>query len=109
MLRILHFIFLRHRINDFAIFQQRVFAQLGWRTMIAPNALLTRPRAAQFLTERGYQTAPATLATKASRGGGPEYVRYGRRPLYRPEKLLEWAEKRLSKPPARAQARIRQK
>jgi hypothetical protein len=65
---------------------------------LTPNTLLTRPRAAQFLTERGYQTAPATLATKATRGGGPEYVRYGRRPLYRPEKLLEWAQARLSKP-----------
>ena len=65
---------------------------------LTPNILLTRPKASQFLKDRGFPTACATLATKATRGGGPEYVRYGRRPLYRPEKLLEWAHARLSKP-----------
>jgi hypothetical protein len=63
-----------------------------------PNTLLTRPAAAQFLTEQGFPTTPSTLATKATRGGGPEYECFGRRPLYRPSKLLEWARSRLSKP-----------
>ena len=57
-----------------------------------PNTLLTRPAAAQFLTEQGYPTTCSTLATKATRGGGPEYECFGRRPLYRPVKLLEWGE-----------------
>jgi hypothetical protein len=101
VLRILQYILLKNAIIDFAVYRTRVFAQLGWRTMamdLNPDTLLTRLGAAQFLTEQGYQTAPATLATKASRGGGPEYECYGRRPLYRPEKLLEWAKSRLSKP-----------
>jgi hypothetical protein len=65
---------------------------------LIPDTLLTRPKAAQFLTEQGYPTASSTLATKATRGGGPEYHCFGRRPLYRPAKLLEWARSRLSKP-----------
>jgi hypothetical protein len=63
-----------------------------------PDTLLTRPESARFLTELGFPTASLTLATKATRGGGPEYERYGRRPLYRPAKLLEWARSRLSRP-----------
>ena len=63
-----------------------------------PETLLTRPAAARFLTEQGYPTTCSTLATKATRGGGPEYECFGRRPLYRPAKLLEWARSRLSKP-----------
>ena len=39
-----------------------------------PDALLTRARTAAALTEVGFPTAPATLATKASRGGGPIFT-----------------------------------
>jgi hypothetical protein len=58
---------------------------------------LSRTEAASFLTKRGYPIAGQTLATQASRGGGPEYVKWGGRVLYRPETLLDWAEKRLTK------------
>jgi len=37
------------------------------------DALLTRDRLAEALTEAGYPTKAKTLATKASRGGGPPY------------------------------------
>ena len=43
-----------------------------------PDALLRRKLTADALTEVGYPTSEKTLATKASRGGGPPYHRYGR-------------------------------
>ena len=63
-----------------------------------PDALLTREETAAALTESGYPTSPKTLATKASRGGGPPFHRYGPRVLYRWSIALGWAEKRLSLP-----------
>lgn len=60
-----------------------------------PEALLTRDRTAAALTERGYPTSPKTLATMASRGGGPVFHRFGPRVLYRWRDALKWAEQRL--------------
>jgi hypothetical protein len=60
-----------------------------------PDILLTRRAVAAALTEAGYPTSAATLATKASRGGGPRFRRYGRRPLYRWIDAVSWAEARL--------------
>ena len=57
-----------------------------------PDLLLTRRAAAAALTEAGYPTSPATLATKATRGGGPRFRKYGRRVLYRWADCLAWAE-----------------
>jgi hypothetical protein len=61
-----------------------------------PNALLSRVHTANALTEIGFQTKPKTLATKASRGGGPPYRVFGARTLYRWGDVLAWAESRLS-------------
>lgn len=61
-----------------------------------PDALLTREELAEALTGAGYPTSPATLATKASRGGGPPYRRYGPRAIYRWGDSLSWAQSRLS-------------
>jgi hypothetical protein len=63
-----------------------------------PNALLWRRATAEALTAAGYQTAEKTLATKASRGGGPPYRLWGRIPIYRWCDALAWAEGRLSPP-----------
>lgn len=63
-----------------------------------PDDLLTRDRAAAALTAAGYPTATATLATRASRGGGPLYRTYSGRALYRWADLLVWAESRTSAP-----------
>jgi hypothetical protein len=60
--------------------------------------LFTRRNAAAALTNAGFPTAPATLATLATRGGGPVYRRYGTRVLYRWGDLLDWAKSRLSAP-----------
>jgi hypothetical protein len=62
------------------------------------DVLLTRRDAAAALTAAGYPVARATLATRASRGGGPPFRRFGRVPLYRWGDLLAWAESRLSAP-----------
>jgi hypothetical protein len=61
-----------------------------------PETLLRRKAAAAALTSIGLPTAESTLATLASRGGGPIYRRYGRFPLYRWGDLLDWAQGRLS-------------
>jgi hypothetical protein len=63
-----------------------------------PDILLTRRDAAAALTAAGYPTAPATLATMATRGNGPAYHRYGARVVYRWSDLLSWARGRLSAP-----------
>lgn len=60
--------------------------------------LLDRKEAAQFLTSRGFKTAPATLAKLACLGGGPTFKSWGRRPLYREADLLAWAQARTTEP-----------
>jgi hypothetical protein len=62
------------------------------------EALLTRPRLSEALNRVGFPVSPKTLATKASRGGGPPYALFGRRPLYRWRDALSWAEGRLTAP-----------
>ena len=61
-----------------------------------PETLLPRDRTAAALTELGYPTSPKTLATMATRGGGPRFHHFGSRVLYRWRDALDWAEKRLS-------------
>jgi hypothetical protein len=63
-----------------------------------PEALLTRRTAADTLTAAGFPVRPATLATFASRGRGPAYRLFGKRPLYRWGDALQWAKSRLSTP-----------
>jgi hypothetical protein len=63
-----------------------------------PNALLTRDQLASALTAAGFPVRAKTLATMASRGGGPAYMRFGPRVLYRWQSGLEWAQNRLSAP-----------
>ncbi len=61
-----------------------------------PNTLLTRDATAAALKEAGFPVSRATLATKATRGGGPLFQRFGTRPLYRWGDVLAWAQSRLS-------------
>jgi hypothetical protein len=60
------------------------------------DALLTRRRTAEALTESGFPTSEKTLATKASRGGGPPFQHFGPRVLYRWGHALDWAQSLLS-------------
>jgi hypothetical protein len=63
-----------------------------------PQALLTREAVAAALTEAGFPVKSRTLATKATRGGGPQFQKFGTRPLYRWGDAISWAESRLSRP-----------
>jgi hypothetical protein len=62
------------------------------------DALLTRNQVAAALTEAGFPTSPSTLATKASRGGGPPYQTFGPRAMYRWGSALQWANNLLKSP-----------
>jgi hypothetical protein len=63
-----------------------------------PDALLTREGTAAALTASGFPVKPKTLATKATRGGGPPFMSFGARVLYRWGDALTWAQGRLSAP-----------
>ena len=60
--------------------------------------LLRREDCAKALTRAGFRTSPKTLASKATRGGGPPYHKFGRTVLYRWSEVQAWAEARLSPP-----------
>ncbi len=62
------------------------------------EALLTREAAAAALTAAGYPVSPRTLATKATRGGGPPYSLFSGRALYRWGDAIEWAQSLMSPP-----------
>jgi hypothetical protein len=63
-----------------------------------PDRRLTRNATATALTAAGFPIKAATLATKATRGGGPPFSRFGLRALYRWGDALAWAQGRLSQP-----------
>jgi hypothetical protein len=60
------------------------------------DKLLTRSQTAAALTAAGFPTSVATLSTKATRGGGPPYRRFGPRALYPWGSALSWAKGRLT-------------
>lgn len=63
-----------------------------------PSALLTREQTARALAAAGFPVSSKTLATKATRGGGPAFRKFGSRPLYRWSDALAWAESRCTAP-----------
>jgi hypothetical protein len=66
--------------------------------LLTDDTLLTRDRAAAALREAGYPVSAKTLATKATRGGGPPFRKFGSKPLYRWGDVLGWVEAKLSPP-----------
>ncbi|QIG47938.1 DNA-binding protein [Nordella sp. HKS 07] len=60
-------------------------------------SLLRRRALADALTAEGFTISATTLATMATRGGGPPFRRFGRVPLYEWGEALEWARSRLGK------------
>ena len=62
------------------------------------EARLDRKQSAAALTAHGFKTSEATLATLASRGGGPVFSKFGPRDVYRWADLLSWAQGRLTGP-----------
>ena len=75
-------------------------------SMLPPpdDALLTRDNTAEALTKEGFPIKPATLATMATRGGGPPYRMWGRVPVYPWRTSLAWARDRLATPRSRSAA-----
>ena len=63
-----------------------------------PDALLTRRDTAAALRAAGFPVAEKTLATKATRGGGPPYRTFGPRALYRWGDALAWAKDCMTPP-----------
>jgi len=64
---------------------------------VSPDDRLTRQQLSAQLTAAGFPTAVSTLATLATRGGGPPFQKYGNRAVYTWGSSLEWAKSRLSK------------
>jgi hypothetical protein len=89
---------LNNHLNGSAIrnYYTRLRAMAEHRDL-PPETLLRRSDVAAALTEAGFPIAPATLATKAVRGGGPPFRYFGRIPLYPWGTTLEWARGRLSR------------
>jgi hypothetical protein len=63
-----------------------------------PEALLTRDQTADALTEAGFPVSSKTLSTKATRGGGPPFRKFGTRAIYEWGTSLQWARDRLRGP-----------
>ena len=72
---------------------------------IPPDARLTTRQLAEALTAVGLPTSPATLNTKACRGGGPPYQIYGRIRIYMWGAAVKWALSLMGEPSPNATAR----
>jgi hypothetical protein len=46
----------------------------------------------------GYSPSPATLDKMVTVGGGPDYVKFGRKRLYHPDALDRWIQQKLQEP-----------
>jgi len=85
--------------------------QTCWSDRMSPlipdslDAMLPRDRTAEILTVAGFPIRAKTLATMATRGGGPPYHRFGAKVLYRWGDALAWARSRLSAPIGNTTAR----
>ncbi len=65
---------------------------------LTPETKLRRKAVAEASTAHGYPIKEKTLATMASRGGGPPFQLWGRIPIYTWGIYLDWAQSRLSEP-----------
>jgi hypothetical protein len=65
------------------VFPQAHGEQMTFQIPETPDALLTRDHTAAALTASGFPVKAKTLATQATRGGGPPYPLFGPKPLYR--------------------------
>lgn len=60
--------------------------------------LMSRKEAARYLTERGFQMAPQTLARKFCEGTGPLCTSLNRRAMYYRWHLDQWFREQLAAP-----------
>ena len=59
---------------------------------------LNRREAAAYCRHRGVPAAPSTFAKYATVGGGPQFMKFGRRVLYTAAALDAWIASKLSRP-----------
>jgi hypothetical protein len=71
---------------------------------IPDDALLTRKQLARALTACGAPTSEKTLSTKACRGNGSPYQKYGKVAIYRWGTSVRWARARMGDPAPNASA-----
>ena len=64
----------------------------------SPDANLRRNETADALNAAGFPIKKGTLATMATRGGGPPHRKWGAVVLYNWGETLKWAQDRLSPP-----------
>jgi hypothetical protein len=64
--------------------------------MLDENAWLSRIDVAAALKSKGYPVTASTLATQATRGGGPPYRKFGHSVQYNWGEALKWAQQRAS-------------
>lgn len=65
--------------------------------MYSPTQRLNRQEACEYLHDvHGVDCATSSLATYATRGGGPAYQKWANKPLYTVQALDEWVEEKLS-------------
>jgi hypothetical protein len=69
---------------------------------IPGGARLTRRQAAKALSDCGIPLSEKTLATTASRGGGPPYQRFGKIAIYTWSTLVVWALAKMGAPATNA-------
>ncbi len=79
-------------------------------TLDSPEGQLQSPLLETGAAARYLQLRPGTLANWRTAGGGPRYVRVGRRPFYRQADLEAWLDTHLFEDTAaeRGQERARQ-
>src|SRR5258708_22820845 len=66
---------------------------------LTPETKLRRKAVAEASTAHGFPIKEKTLATMASRGGGPPFQLWGRIPIYTWGIFFDWAPSRPSEPP----------
>jgi hypothetical protein len=64
--------------------------------VLTDGTMLSRRQLAEALTDEGLPITAATLATMATRGGGPPFQYWGPRVIYQWGPGLAWAKGRLS-------------
>jgi hypothetical protein len=63
-----------------------------------PDQYLDDKQLSVAFAQKGIPVAVASLRTHVTRGGGPEYVKFGRRRLYRWGPALAWASAKMTAP-----------
>jgi hypothetical protein len=66
--------------------------------MVVSRTFLTEDKAEAYLAALGLTVAAKTLRKYRCIGGGPEFRRFGRTPVYEPEALDRWVEEKLTPP-----------